>query len=115
MHELHAVQDIEDGDVICSIPLDLVLAHKSDDEEFTTQLGENLDEFTALAVKLLRERAQQERSPIHPHIQVCGPRQYQKMLDMSDCQKTPDSHSQNLFLTVLWQDFIGFDEKIKLF
>ncbi|CAL5220493.1 g2521 [Coccomyxa viridis] len=67
---LRATTDIEDGDVICSIPLDLVLAHKSDDEEFTTQLGENLDEFTALAVKLLRERAQQERSPIHPHIQV---------------------------------------------
>ena len=75
MHELIAVQEIKEGDVICSIPLDLVLAHKSDEEEFATQLGENLDEFTALAVKLLRERAQGERSRYHPHIQVFGSQQ----------------------------------------
>ena len=71
--ELHAVQDIEDGDVICSIPLDLILAHKSDDEEFATQLGENLDEFTALAVKLLRRAGAAAAQPLpstHPGVRL---------------------------------------------
>ncbi len=102
--ELHAVQDIEDGDVICSIPLDLILAHKSDDEEFATQLGENLDEFTALAVKLLRERAQQQRSRYHPHIQVCGSRQVtEAVVRMSEISRQPH---YTTYMAVLWQNVI---------
>ena len=59
------------------MPLDLVLVHKSDETELNSQLGENLDEFTAMAVKLLRERAQLQQSFYYPYIQVCRPRQLQ--------------------------------------
>ncbi len=64
------MQDVKEGDVIFSLPLDMVLAHRSSEEEFDAQLGENLDEFTALSVKLLRERAQGEESPYHHYLQV---------------------------------------------
>ena len=52
------------------MPLDLVLTHKDDEEEFNAELGDNLDEFTAMAVKLLRERAQLQHSRYYPYIQV---------------------------------------------
>jgi len=64
------MQDVKEGDVIFSLPLDMVMAHRSSEEEFNAQLGENLDEFTALSVKLLGERAQGEESPYHHYLQV---------------------------------------------
>lgn len=64
------MQDIREGGVIFSLPLDIVLVHKSAEQEFNSTLGENLDEFTAMAVKLLREREEAHASPLHPYIQV---------------------------------------------
>lgn len=53
-----------------SLPLDIALVHRSSDEDFNKALGENLDEFTAMSVKLLRERAQAQQSPFHSYIEV---------------------------------------------
>ena len=52
------------------MPMDLVLAHKSNEEDFNSELGDNLDEFTALAVKLLKERAQLQQNRYYTYIQV---------------------------------------------
>ncbi len=64
------MQDIKAGELILTVPQDLVLAHRSDEEAFNAELEENLDDFTAIAVKLLRERAQLQHSRYYPYIQV---------------------------------------------
>lgn len=64
------MQDVREGEVIFSLPLDIVLEHKSTEQDFNSLLGENLDEFTAMAVKLLRKREEAHASPLHPYIQV---------------------------------------------
>ena len=72
-----ATKDVKNGDVIFSIPLDLVLACGPG---FDAQLGTNMDEITPLAVKLLSERALQQQSPYHPYIQVSSSWQWQRLL-----------------------------------
>ena len=57
------------GDTIFSAPMDLALWH-SRGEELNNQSGEKLDENTPIAVRLLRERAQKQRSRYYPYIQV---------------------------------------------
>ena len=64
------MQDVREGEVVFSLPLDIILEHKSTEQDFNTMLGENLEEFTAMAVKLLREREKANASPLHPYIQV---------------------------------------------
>ena len=74
MKALHAVQNIKDGERIYTIPQDLVLTLRSDEKAFNAELGEKPDDVdelaTAMAVKLLRERAQLQQSRYYPYIQV---------------------------------------------
>ncbi len=67
---INGMQDTREGEVIFSLPLDIVLVHKSTEQNFTSTLGENLDEFTAMTVKLLRERNKAHASPLYPYIKV---------------------------------------------
>ena len=81
---VHAVQDVKAGDIIFSMPIGLIegFSRICLKEAFKSQLGDNLDESTPLAVKLLRERALQEQSRYYPYIQVCSS---QQTLDCCGC------------------------------
>ena len=64
------MQDIREGELLFSLPMDICLVHKSTDEDFHKGLGKGLDEFTAMAAKLMRERSQQQHSKYYHYIQV---------------------------------------------
>ena len=64
------LQDIKEGGQLFSLPMDICLVHKSTEEAFHKGLGEGLDEFTAMAAKLMRERSQQQESIHYHYIQV---------------------------------------------
>ena len=64
------LQDIKEGGQLFSLPMDICLVHKSTEEAFNKGLGEGLDEFTAMAAKLMRERSQQQESIHYHYIQV---------------------------------------------
>ena len=64
------MQNVKYGDIIFSIPLDLVVWQSPLVIINSQDQAEDLDDFTSLALRLLNERTQREQSRYYPYIQV---------------------------------------------
>ena len=64
------LKDVKEGGLIFSLPMDICLVHKSTEKDFNEGLGKGLNEATAMAAKLMRERSQQQQSKYYHYIQV---------------------------------------------